>query len=553
MSVPPPPVPRTVVTKKRDTPLDVKGAFSSKCFFSRGPGTLRVAENLHAEVRKKVVERITKACEDAGVSASGIALFRGGREQCRNDTDHELLFRQESFFHYLFGVLEPEWWGMLELPSGRATLFMPRLDEAYEIWMGKLKTPEHFLERYGTDAVYYVDEMKERILAVLAESSNGSWVHLLSGTNSDSGENIANVLPCEEGLPEGVQSRTDILFGAVTNSRVTKTAVELEVMRYASWVTSVSHVQVMRDVKPGMMEYQLESRFQYHMAEQGGARMVAYTCVCACGPNAAVLHYGHAGAPNDWQLQDGDMALLDMGAEYHCYCSDITCSYPVSGRFTEDQRLVYNAVLDAVRQVIAAMRPGVSWPDMHRLSWRVVLTHLRDGGVLTGGIDEMVDAGVGAVFNHAGLGHLIGIDTHDVGGYLKSHPQRIAEPGIKNLRTARVLEVGMCLTVEPGCYFVDALIEPALADPVKAKFIVPEVLQRFRRFGGVRIEDVVVVTETGIENYTLCPRTVEEIEDVMAGGAWPPARDAAPWLHRKWATVDRRTGTMVKQHVPESE
>ena len=122
----------------------------------------------------------------------------------------------------------------------------------------------------------------------------------------------------------------------------------------------------MRECKPGLMEWHLESRFQFHISYHGGCRHVAYTCICAGGLNAAVLHYGHAGAPNDRQLQDGQMSLLDMGAEYRCYCSDITCSYPVNGTFTEDQKMVYNAVLDAQKNIFAAMKPGCSWPDMHR-------------------------------------------------------------------------------------------------------------------------------------------------------------------------------------------
>lgn len=163
-----------------------------------------------------------------------------------------------------------------------------------------------------------------------------------------------------------------------------------------------------------MMEYQLESRFLHYVSYHGGCRHSAYTCICACGPNTAVLHYGHAGAPNDRQLSDGDIALLDMGAEYFCYCSDITCSYPVSGKFTADQRMVYNAVLEAQKQIFAAMRPGVAWPDMHRLMWRVVVGALRDYGLLVGDLEEMLDAGIGPVFIPCGMGHLIGLDTHDV-------------------------------------------------------------------------------------------------------------------------------------------
>ena len=325
----------------------------------------------------------------------------------------------------------------------------------------------------------------------------------------------------------------------------------------------------MRYAKPGQMEYQLESLFMHHTYTHGGCRHMAYTCICACGPNPAVLHYGHAGARAAWKtsdavvrstarrasdhagapnarlLREGDQALLDMGAEYHCYAADITCSFPISSDFTRDQVLVHEAVLAAQVAVIGALKPGVAWPDMHRLAERTILTHLKDGGVLTGDVEDMLAADLGSTFMPHGLGHLIGLDTHDVGGYLSKDPPRPAARGLSKLRTARVLAAGQVLTVEPGCYFIDALLDPALADAATARFLDEGVLKRFRGFGGVRLEDVVAVTDDGVDNYTLCPRTVEEIEGVMAGGAWPPKADAAPGLRRRWATLDRATGAMV--------
>jgi len=240
------------------------------------------------------------------------------------------------------------------------------------------------------------------------------------------------------------------------------------------------------------------------------------------------------------------MVLLDMGAEYFCYCADITCSYPVGGAFTPDQRFVYQTVLECQKQILAAMRPGVLWADMHRLMWRITLTNLKTYGLLVGDVSEMLEQNLGFVFTPHGLGHLIGLDTHDCGGYLPHTPPRSSVPGLSKLRTARVLKAGMALTVEPGCYFIDAQIDPALADPNTAKFFVPDVLARFRGFGGVRLEDVVVVTDSGVDNLTLCPRTVSEVESVMRGGEWPPPTDAAPWLHRRWSTLDKGHGTMVR-------
>jgi Xaa-Pro dipeptidase len=178
--------------------------------------------------------------------------------------------------------------------------------------------------------------------------------------------------------------------------------------------------------------------------------------------------------------------------------------------------------------------------------WRVTLTHLSKAGLVRGDLEAMLEANVGYIFTPHGLGHLIGIDTHDVGGYLPHTPKRSDVNGLKRLRTARVLEAGMVLTVEPGCYFIDALLEPALAEgSAYRQYLVPEVIARFRGFGGVRLEDVVLVTETGVDNLTLCPRTVSEVEAVRRGAEWPPSADAAPWLHRRWHTLDKKTGRMV--------
>jgi len=160
-----------------------------------------------------------------------------------------------------------------------------------------------------------------------------------------------------------------------------------------------------------------------------------------------------------------------MGAEYHCYCSDITCTMPVGGTFSPDQRIVYEGVLEAQRAVFGMLRPGTSWTACHLAAEREVLRSLKKLGVVVGDLDEAQGAALGGVFLPCGLGHFIGIDTHDVGGYLPAYPERSTRAGLRKLRTARVLAPGMCLTVEPGCYFIDALLDRALKDPAHAKFL----------------------------------------------------------------------------------
>lgn len=263
---------------------------------------------------------------------------------------------------------------------------------------------------------------------------------------------------------------------------------------------------------------------------------MSYSCICACGPNANILHYGHGGRPNNGRLlKSSDIALLDMGAEYHCYASDITCSFPVSGTFTEDQRSIYESVLNAQKSVLSELRPGVSWVDMHRVAESEILKGLIKCDVLLADdgsgndssnnidsvIQTMLDVDLGAIFMPHGMGHLIGLDTHDVGGYAKGTPHRSTRPGLRKLRTARVIAEDMVLTVEPGCYFIDPLLNMALSNERQRKFINVDRLRDFRGFGGVRLEDDVWVTADGCENLTLCPRATEEVLDVMNGGDWP--------------------------------
>ncbi|KAG8226650.1 hypothetical protein J437_LFUL005302 [Ladona fulva] len=307
------------------------------------------------------------------------------------------------------------------------------------------------------------------------------------------------------------------------NSRLIKTEMEIDLLRYINKISSDAHIEVMRSIKPGDMEYQCEAIFKKEVYSKGGCRHVAYTCICGSGENGAILHYGHAAAPNSKPIKSGDMCVFDMGGLYCGYASDITCSFPANGKFTTDQRNIYNAVLKANRAVLEAMKP-----DMHLLANRVMLIELEKAGIVQGDIDEMMKANLAAVFQPHGLGHFMGCDVHDVGGYpdeagvkrslsplVEKTPKRPTEPGLKNLRTARNLLAGMVITVEPGCYFIPCLLDKALNDPELSKFLVTSEINRLRNFGGVRIEDDVLVTADGAENLTKVPRTVEEIEALM--------------------------------------
>ncbi|XP_050219269.1 uncharacterized protein LOC126669762 isoform X2 [Mercurialis annua] len=476
----------------------------------------KVPMELHVNNREKLLKSLRQHLTETFRPLHGFVLLQGGEEQTRYCTDHIELFRQESYFAYLFGVKEPGCYGAIDVATGKSILFVPRLPADYAVWLGEIKPSSYFQDYYMVSMVFYTDEIVE-CLHELSKGVDKPLLFLLHGLNTDS-NNFSKAAEFE-GI-EKFETDLTTLHPILTECRVLKSELELAVIQFANDISSEAHVEVMRRTRVGMKEYQLESIFLHHTYMYGGCRHCSYTCICATGENSAVLHYGHAAAPNDGTLQDGNMALFDMGAEYKFYGSDITCSFPVNGKFTSDQTLIYNAVLDAHNAVISAMRPGVSWLEMHKLAERIILESLMKGCILVGNADDMMSERLGAVFMPHGLGHFLGIDTHDPGGYLKG-PKKSNEPGLRSLRTARELQEGMVITVEPGCYFIDAVLDPAIESSSTSKFFNREAIGRFKDFGGVRIESDLHVTANGCHNMTNCPREVWEIEAVMAGAAWP--------------------------------
>jgi len=473
-------------------------------FYWMGNDTHKVPMKMHRDNRNKLCGRMLKALPNIN---GAVAIFQGGKSACRNATDHEELFRQESFFQYLFGVKEPDFYGAIDLSSKKSILFIPRLPAEYAYWMGKIQPPAYFRDMYEVDEVHFVDEIVRTLHELKAQT-----IHFIQGTDTDSGEMHAK--PHFEGIENFAQDG-EKLFNEIVECRVIKSNDELDLLRYVNKISSDAHNEVMLRVKVNSMEYQSEATFLFECYSKGGCRNVSYTCICGTGDNSAILHYGHAAAPNSKQLKNGDMALFDMGAEYHCYNSDITCSFPVNGKFTEDQKAIYETVLAAQQAVLNEMKPGVSWFKMHRLSNRIICERLKSHNLLIGDVDEMMSNHIGALFMPHGLGHLMGLDTHDCGGY-PNGLKRIQEPGIKSLRCGRDLEEGMVITVEPGVYFIESLLLPAFEDPQKSKFLNIPKLNQFLHFGGIRLEDDVIVTKDGIENMTKVPRTVKEIEEHMA-------------------------------------
>ncbi|KAL7054102.1 hypothetical protein AAHC03_026563 [Spirometra sp. Aus1] len=490
---------------------------STGATFKLGVHGLAVPMELHKLNRANLCCRIQKVWSALAVTTGGAPtqnldgvyiLLQGGSAVSHGGSDCDDVFRQESYFHWAFGGLEPDWYGAIEVSTQRAILFVPEIPDSVAVYVGDPLSRAQIAERYAVDEVYFTNE-----ICNFFTDHKAALLLTLYGLNTDSGRHTT------EAKFDGIEKfkvNNEILHHEISECRCIKTALELDVIRYAVKASSAAHRHLMRNVKAGMFQFQAESLFLNYCYFHGGMRHVAYTCIAATGCDCAVLHYGHAGAPNERLIRDGDMCLFDMGGEYYCYCSDITCSYPVNGKFTDDQRLIYEAVLSAVNAVLSCLRPGVHWPHMHRLAERKILESLVAGGLLQGDVSAMLEAHLGAVFMPHGLGHLMGCDVHDVAGYTKNTPARSTHPGLRNLRTARELQANMVLTVEPGCYFISRLLDEAAASPVQSQFLVTEKLQQFRKFGGVRIEEDVLITETGCEVLSDVPRTVAEIESWMA-------------------------------------
>jgi len=445
---------------------------------------------LHKNNRARVVEKLHKK--------EGVLFFKGGVTPNCYDTDKELVFRQESNFQYLFGVEEPDCFGAIDLSNCASYLFVPRLPADYAVWLGTIHPPAHFQKKYNIDHVLYTDEaestlktLQQTIYTIKSVPELPAW---LSGFTVDN----------------------DKAKEALDDCRLIKSEEEIKLMRYVNKISSYAHCEVMKACKPNMKEFELEAMFLHLIYVNGRCRHTAYTCICGSGKNGATLHYPN----NDKDIKQGHMLLLDMGAEYHCYCSDITCSFPADGKFTHDQKEVYQIVLDAQQAVMAVMKPGVAWEDMHRLAEKTILEGLLKYNFIQGPMEELRKNHISALFFPHGLGHMLGLDTHDVGGY-PTGVQRIQEPGIRYLRARRDLQKGMIITVEPGLYFIDALLLPAFENPNLNKYLNVDKIKRFMDFGGVRLEDDVVVTDTGIENLTICPREIVDVEALMEKKSHP--------------------------------
>ena len=480
--------------------------------------------NILKEVRNKFMKSFIKSLNN-NTKNVGI-LLQGGKqsdfEMYDTDTLH-CVFRQEPFFRYLFGINEPDVFGIIDVDKNEYILLIENMPIEAERWNGKIKEFDYYKNEYCIDEVNYNNDNN---INKILKDRNIKNIYILKGVNTDSGL-VTKTTANFKGINEYNVNDKD-LHDVLTEARVIKTKSEIELMAAACKVTSQGHVYVMRHVKPKMTERQLEALFKGYTYYFGGSRHQAYECICGSGVNGSILHYGHSGYPNDKVLNNGDTVVMDVGSEYNGYATDITCSFPVNGVFTEQQKLIHNAVYDAQQTVINSMKPGVLWCDMHLLSEMIIIKHLyKNMKILkyennnkklneSGIINYFMDIKICSLFMPHGLGHFLGLNVHDVGGYNNEY-KRSKELGLCWLRTTRKLEEGMIITVEPGLYFNKYWIKRNINNNKKyIKCINIDILNKYYKCGGCRLEDDVVITKNGVRNLTLCPRTVDDIEQCMA-------------------------------------
>jgi Xaa-Pro dipeptidase len=467
---------------------------------------MQIPKSFHKDNRSRTIANFKAACPD--LPANSIFFFKGEITRAIHDSDTDLYPQQEANFQYLFGAQEPDLLGIIEIDTGKTTIIAPKINPAYSLWM-TVRDLEYYKNFYEIEDSLYKDDIEAYF-----EKLNPATIYFFFGNDSDSG--LQPDLPDFPWLSKYKQDK-EILYQALSATRAIKSPQEIEIMKFVNKLSSDAHVRVLKNAKAGLKEYQIEALFKFHNFERSGCRFMAYDCICAGGRDSATLHY----ICNDKVLVDGALLLADMGGKYYGYSADITVTFPINGKFTKKQKEIYDAVLDAQNAVKQAAKPGVKWEDMHLLAEQTIVNHLTKLGLIKDAPwEEVKEARVGAVFFPHGLGHLLGMRVHDVGAYLKGMPERFTTAGLKSLRTRRTMEKGLVLTIEPGCYFVEYAIAQAKENPNVAKYINFDKVEEYKEVGGVRLEDVGVMTENGFEIISDVPRTTEQVEKCMAGQAW---------------------------------
>lgn len=415
-----------------------------------------------------------------------VAVLPSAPETIRTNDSH-YVFRQDTDLHYLTGFDEPQ--SVLVLAPGHATtksvLFVRPRDPERETWEGKRAGVEGAVRDFGVDAAYPIDELDAKLPELL---DTAPALYFAFDRDDAFNRRIVDALKSYRASRRRSDAGPLTLIDPSTvlhEMRVFKSAVDVEGMRRANAISREAHIAAMACSRPGMHEYEIQAIVEYVFTSRG-AQAAAYPSIVASGPNATILHY----ISNRRRVGDNDLVLIDAGAEVDFYCADITRTWPMSGKFSPEQRAVYDIVLAAQARCIELCKPGVAFNTVvNDAATRVIAEGLIDLGLIKGPLDEAIETGTYKRFYMHRIGHFLGMDTHDVGSMRESHDWRLLKPG-------------MVLTIEPGLYVPDET----------------DVDARFRGIG-VRIEDNLLITPGGHDNLTDgTPKSIEDVERTVAEG-----------------------------------
>jgi Xaa-Pro aminopeptidase len=414
------------------------------------------------------------------------AIFRSAPAAVMHN-DVEYAFRQDSDFFYLTGFDEPEAVAVLapHHPEHQFVLFVQPKDREKEVWTGYRCGVEGAKERFGADEAFPIAELDEKLPQYIEKADR---IYYRLGRDRVFNEKILKLwqrlmatYPKRGTGPIAIEDTGPILHGM----RLVKSQAELELMRTAAAISVEAHNLAQEIAQPGRYEYEIQAEMERIFRLRGGIGP-AYPSIVASGANACVLHY----IENNRQMQDGDLLLIDAGCAYGYYNADITRTFPVGGKFTSEQKTLYEIVLEAQKQAIAQIQPGNPYSAVHDTAVRVLTEGLVELGMIQGQIDDLIKEEKYKPFYMHRTGHWLGLDVHDVGVYQHGDSPQLLQPG-------------QVLTVEPGLYIVPDT-KPAEGQP--------EIDPRWSGIG-IRIEDDVLVTETGHEVLTAgVPKAVEELE-----------------------------------------
>jgi len=422
-------------------------------------------------------------------------------------TDQFHAFHAHPEHQYLAGASHPG--ATLAFDPGEGwTLFAETASEDDRVWSGESEALGSLAIRTGLHRI-----LPGAQLAGWLERRRGEPVAILGNTDitlNPARYGVENWASLELDRDDALAAR---LSEAVSEARRAKDPAELAFMRGAAAASRAGHLAGIRFVRPGMTERQLQVEIEVEFFRAGSLR-TAYGSIVGGGPNAAVLHF----APTSRTLSAGEMVLVDAGAEVEGYASDVTRTYPVGGRFEGVQRDLYGLVLEVQAAAIAAVRPGAEYRDLHMAVSRRIADGLVQLGILRGDPDSLVERDAHALFFPHGLGHMLGLATHDAGGCLAGR-ERSDRFGLKYLRADLPLAPGHVVTIEPGIYFIRALLQDSKRRRSFADAVDWECVDRLLDFGGIRIEDDVLVTASSPEVLTAAiPKSITAIESLRQEG-----------------------------------